>query len=455
MTHSGSQDLRQCLARYEAEHPSDVLTIDDQLSPDQDLTAIVFALEAKGRRPLMICRNVDALGVPVVTNTFASPERIARFLGATKPAEMHSTFVSRASQPLEPRYLDDGPILANVTTGSDIDLRRVPALHHFSGDRAPYITTGVIVAQDPDTGRGNCSYHRSMVQTPTQLATSLHSRGDLWRMVARAGERGEVLPVAMVIGAHPLFLMAAASHQPPDVDEREVAGGLFEEPMELVRTPKHGIGVPASAEIVIEGFIDPQQVSDEGPFGEFTGYSTHRSTRNLLTAENVMMRDDTMLLTVIGGHSPDHLNLGRVPHECQLAIELKERLPVVTDLHYPPSGVAFHGYVSVNTRLPGQGRQAALTLLALDQYLKLVIVVDEDVDVRNEAEVMRAVSTKVQADRDVFTIAGLPGILLDPSSSDETTARMGIDATAKADFEGESVVLDERAIARAREVLAG
>src|SRR5699024_3039825 len=118
-------------------------------------------------------------------------------------------------------------------------------LQHFASDQAPYITSGIIIAEDPDTNVGNMSYHRSMVHSRNELATSLHSRGDLWRILHKYAERVQVMPVAMVIGGHPLFMLAASARVGYNVDERTIAGGLFDAPLEVVATPDHGIEVPA------------------------------------------------------------------------------------------------------------------------------------------------------------------------------------------------------------------
>lgn len=235
---------------------------------------------------MLICSQVGALGVPVVTNLFASRIRIARMFGVTL-AQLHETFQTRANQPIAPRYLETGPVLDEISKGEAVDLALLPMLKHFDSDRGPYITNAVIIAQDPVTGIANMSYHRSMVLARQALATSLHSRGHLWRMLQAARERGEELPVAMVVGAHPLFMLAAAARLPFGSDERAVAGGLFGAPLELVKTPRYGIGVPACAEFVLEGAIDPTAYAEEGPFGEFSGYSSDRSTNNVLRVDTL------------------------------------------------------------------------------------------------------------------------------------------------------------------------
>ena len=199
-----------------------------------------------------------------MTNLFASRTRIARWLG-TELAELHEAYQQRARQARPMREVETGPVLDEVALGDDVDLTALPLITHFESDLGPYITNGIVVAEDPVTGVGNLSYHRAVVLSPTTLGTSLHSRGDLWRMLQDAADAATTLPVAMVLGAHPLFMLAASARVPYHVDEREIAGGLLGEGLEVVRTPVHGLRVPASAEYVLEGVIDPRQHAEEGP----------------------------------------------------------------------------------------------------------------------------------------------------------------------------------------------
>jgi UbiD family decarboxylase len=294
-----------------------------------------------------------------------------------------------------------------------------------------------------------------MIHSKNELATSLHSRGHLWRLLNMAKERGEPLPVTMVIGAHPLFMIAASARLAFGEDERDVAGGLMGEPLEVVRTPKYGIRVPAHAEFVLEGVIDGEAHVEEGPFGEFTGYSSDRSTNNLFRVETLIRRKDAMLVSVAGGNSAEHLNLGRVPREAEMVEKLKQRFPSVTAVHYPTSGTHFHAYVALNQMRPGEARQIMLGLLGWDPYLKTVIAVDADVDVTSDSQIMWALATHFQPHRDVLVIEGLPGNALDPSASGiGTTSRMGLDATRGPDFHGILARIDEAAFARAAAILA-
>jgi 2,5-furandicarboxylate decarboxylase 1 len=446
------QDFQSYLARYRAEHGEDVLVIGEPVSSDQDITAVVAALARDGRHPLTFFERVEGLSTPVATNVFASRERIARLFGVA-PEGLHQAYQARARNLLAPRVVASGPA-CDVVQQDGLDLRTLPLLKHFETDRAPYITNAILIAEHPDTGAGNMSYHRSMLHSSTEIATSLHSRGDLWRLLQLATERGQPLPVAMVIGAHPLFMLAGSARVPYGTDERQVAGGLLGAPLEVVRTPRHGIAVPASAEIVLEGVIDPGAKVEEGPFGEFTGYSSDRSTNNLLRVQAIMRRRAPILVDIVGGNSAEHLNLARIPREAEMVEKLKQRFPSVTALHYPNSGTHFHAYVALKQMRPGEARQVMLGLLGWDPYLKTVIAVDPDVDVTRDEEVLWALATHFQPHRDVLIVDGLPGSALDPSASGVgTTSRMGLDATRGADFHGVRAQICERAYKRAEAVL--
>jgi len=282
----------------------------------------------------------------------------------------------------------------------------------------------------------------------------LHSHGHLWRLLNMAKERGESMQLAMVIGAHPLFMIAASARLSFAKDERDVAGGLLGEPLKVIKTPKYGISVPAYAEIVLEGTIDAEDFAEEGPFGEFTGYSSHRSTNNLLKVETILHRNDAMLISVAGGNSAEHLNLGRIPREAEMVEKLKHRFPNVTKVHYPNSGTHFHAYVAINQSRSGEARQVMLGLLGWDAYLKTVIAVDADVDITDDSNVLWALAVHFQPHKDVIMIEGLPGSALDPSASESgNTSRMGLDATRATDFGGTLAKIDPEAMQNASVIL--
>src|SRR5437867_3434342 len=172
-TLSRNQDFRHFLERYRREHSEDVLVVEDSVSADQGVTALVKELWAHGRAPLVVCTNVQGLSCPVVTNMFASRERIARLLG-TDVEHLHSQFATASTRRIPSTTVDDGPVLEVRQRGNDIDLNQLPMLKHFAEDRCPYLTSAIVIAQNPRTGLGNASYHRAMVISETRLSTSLH-----------------------------------------------------------------------------------------------------------------------------------------------------------------------------------------------------------------------------------------------------------------------------------------
>ena len=446
------QDIRTFLASYRAAHGDDVLTIRDEVSADQEATALIWQLASRGRHPMLVLEQVKGLGVSVVTNIFGSRERIARMLGTTVGG-LHAAYQACSHKKVPPREVKSGPVM-QVVESKAIDLATLPMLRHFETDRGLYITNGVVIAEGVDGLGGNASYHRAMLHSKTELATSLHSRGHLWRLLEMAKAKGKPMAVAMVIGAHPLFMLAGSARLAFGEDERDVAGGLLGEPLAVVATPKHGIRVPAHAEYVLEGVIDPGAKAEEGPFGEFTGYSSNRSTNNVMRVETIMRRSSPMLVDVAGGNSTEHLNLGRVPREAEMVEKLRDRFPSVTAVHYPSSGTHFHAYVAVKQMRPGEARQIMVGLLGWDPYLKTVIAVDSDVDVTRDEEVLWALATHFQPHQDIVVIDGLPGNALDPSASGiGTTSRMGLDATRGPGFEGVRAKISDAAMARAADLL--
>ena len=454
---SDRQDLQRWFESYRRDHANDVLSIDCPISPNEDATALISELERTNRSPIVWCPNVIGLGVPLITNVFGSRERIARILDATPDESLHEAYQRQAARAMPTKRFEAGhpPVFDAVFADSDVSLQSFPMLTHFASDRGPYITNAVFVADDPESGVGNLSYHRSMVVARNVIATSLHSRGHLWRATRTAKARGTNLRVAIVIGAHPLFLLAASARVAPNVDERQIAGGLLGEPLLVAPTPNFGIEVPALAEFVLEGEINPDAHLEEGPFGEFSGYSSDRSTNTEVIVRTVLRRSSPVLLDIASGRAADHLNLGRVPREAEMAERLRQRFPDVRAIHYPSSGTHFHAYLSISPSMPGSARQAMLGLLGWDPYLKAVVAVDDDINITHDSEVLWAVATRFQADRDLFVIEGLPGSLLDPSAeASGSTSRMAIDATRGPGFKAEPAQVSTAAVARAKALIA-
>jgi len=260
--------------------------------------------------------------------------------------------------------------------------------------------------------------------------------------------------VAVVIGGHPAVMVAAAAKLGIDQDEYDLAGALLNQPLEVCRARTVDVDVPANAEIVIEGHILSGTHEPEGPFAEYTGYMTDRSTNNVLVVSAITMRKSPIFVDLIPGNSAEHLILGRASKEAWIFKRMKEALPFLIDFYYPSSGTHYHCYLRIDKTAEGQAKQAAELLIGLDHYVKLVIVVDKDINPADESQVMWAVATRMQADRDVDVISRVMCNPLDPSSHDGLSAKMIVDATLPLDSTAKKIWLPPEAEAYANQLLA-
>jgi len=446
-------DLQSFLERYGREFPGQVCHIYERVPRDYFVTAAALEGERLPEPPVLIFHNVEGADMPVVTSLFSSRARIAYAMGTT-PDQLHSHWSAISRALIPPNEVQEGVSQEVCLLGDEADARNLPVLAHFQQDAGRYITAGVIVAKDPDHGWGNLSFARLQLKGPRRFGVSLHSRGHLWDYHRRAEARGKPLEVAVVIGGHPAFAIGAASRVAIEVDEYDVVGALLGHPLRLVRCRTVDLCVPADAEIVLEGVIEPNLHEPEGPFGEYTGYSSGRSTNNVLTVRAITRRAKPYYLDVTPGHSRDHLYLGRVQKEAEVLRRLRETLPNVRALHYPISGTHYHCYLSIQKLRPGDARHAALLLLGLDPYIKLAIVVDDDIDVTNEAEVMWALATRMQPSKDTFIVGDLPCNVLDPSSENGLSSKLAIDATRPLGWEIERCTIPDDVRESARVMLA-
>jgi UbiD family decarboxylase len=274
-------------------------------------------------------------------------------------------------------------------------------------------------------------YHRFQVKGRDRMGVSLHSRRRMFEYQRRAEALKQPLPCAIVLGVHPLVSMGSLAYPPPDVGKFEIVGGLFGAPLEVAPCATMNLEVPAAAEIVIEGEILPGVREPEGPFGEFTGYFSRRSTEHVFVASAIAMRERPWFQSIGSGRAGDHITTLGLVREAEIHNAVSRVIPNVTGVHVPLSGTSsFTAYVAIKQSRPGEAKHVIPIVLGVDHYLKLVIVVDDDIDVFDEADVLWAVATRMQADRDLVTIAGSLGALLDPSADDRgITAKLGIDAT--------------------------
>lgn len=423
-------DLRSFIRQVSKETPDDLLIVKDALDPHFEPSAYIDELAKKGRHLVFIFEALKGAKLPVVSNVLGTRKRYALALGTTEDRIM-TEWLSRSQRAIPPKIVKEAPIKECVRKDIEVDLSDLPVLTHFQDDGGPYITSGIVIARDPDTGVRNASFHRCQVKDRDTLGISLHSRRHLWDYQRRAEFRAKNLEVAVMIGCHPLILFGTGLWKGPiDVDEYDVAGGFLGEPLEVVSCETVSLDVPAQSEIVLEGEILAGVREDEGPFGEFTGYSSHNSTRHVMKVKAITHRRDALFQDIVPGFSQEHNGMLAVPAEPRMLEVLQNVVPSVQEVSYPFSGACrFHCYVSMKKIAEGQPKTAIFSALAEDTSLKLVVVVDEDIDVHREEEVLWAMATRMQADQGVFIVPSCMGAMLDPSSKDGLTAKMGIDAT--------------------------
>ncbi|HYB20093.1 MAG TPA: UbiD family decarboxylase [Thermodesulfobacteriota bacterium] len=424
------QDWRTFIRFLEGKNPSEVLHVEERIDPSHEITAFMNELEKEGTAPVVIFDRVKGYSVPVVTNLSGSRKRLAMAFGVQERG-LWAEYFRRMKSLIREKVVKESPAREKVLTGKKVDILQFPILTHFQEDPAPYLTAGLILSADPDSGVTSLGYHRLMVKGKNRFGISLHSRRRLWDYQRRAEERGKNLPIVCVLGVHPLISLSSIGMIPLQVGKYEVAGGLLGEPLEVVQGINTPLTIPAYAEIVLEGEILGGVREPEGPFGEFTGYSSLRSTQNVFVAHTLYHRKDPFYQSICAGLSGEHNTLLALPREADLIQHLSRTVPGLRAVHVPLSGCGLlHAYISMKKTAEGQGKQAVLTALGLDHCLKLVVVVDDDVDVFNEAEVLWALSTRFQADQDLVMIPGTMGVILDPSATENgLTARMGMDAT--------------------------
>lgn len=437
-------DLHSFLDEIRREAPGLLLTIAAETPCDYTSTALTLELERRGQQPILFFNKVQGYDMPLVANLFASRAVLARSIGAAP-----ETFVAALGAKLDAltpaQVVDSGPVHEVVWTGADADLAKLPIPRHFIQDAGAYITAGMIAARDPDTGVGNLAYARLQVTGPRRMGVSLHSRQHTWDYLRRAELKGRDLEVAVVIGAHPAVMLTGAAKLGIGEDEYDLAGALLGGPLPICRGKTVAVMAPAHAEIVIEGRLLAGVHETEGPFGEYTGYVTGRSTHNVLEVSAITMRRDAIFVDIVPGNSAEHLSLGRVCKEAWVQKRMHEALPFFVDFHYPSSGTHFHCYVRIDKSAEGQAQQAAQLLVGLDHYVKLVVVVDSDIDPADEDAVMWALATRMQADRDTTILTHSMCNRLDPSSDDGLGAKLLIDATRPRGFDAEPVRLPDEA----------
>jgi len=438
---TGTLDLRQYLALLEADYPSDVIHVTEPVDPARfGVTAVLQWLEDRERFPLVIFdRPLNLHGevsqFPLVTNIYATRERCALALGLRTDqayAELGLEYARREERRVEPVVVPaaEAPVKHVARTGEEVDLRDFPVVRHHRMDAAPYVDMTVVM-RDPETGVYNQAFLRTQYKGPRKLGLHMSPQHS-WRIVAKNEAAGKPTPLAIVVSHHPAFHIGAMNVAAFGEDDYALAGSMAGAPLRLTASKTWGEDflVPADADIIIEGEVPPGVREVEAPFGEFSGTYGPQRVRWVIDVKAVTHRSDAIYQDVFVGHR-DNWVLGSFPKEGCIFNRVKAVVPTVKAVHLPASGTGrFHCYVSIDQKVDGEAKRAALVALTAVDAVKHVIVVDSDVNIYREDDVLWALATRVQADQDIDIIKNIKSTPLDPSlQHDVLGAKMIVDAT--------------------------
>ncbi len=386
--------------------------------------------------PCLLFENIQDYSIPVVGGVFATKQLSLQALGVSDYEAAVARYGYGIEHPINPVLVKNAPCQEVVIEGADIDIRQFPHPIYSEGDSGPFISSGVIITRDPDTGIQNAGIYRMEVKGSNILCLEAPNYQHVSIARLKAEGRGQPLEIAVAIGVDPIIYYASQAKVGYGVDEITIAGGIRGTPIEVVQGVSVDLHIPASAEIVIEGEFIPGKRMKEGPFGEFTGFQTNSREEPVVQVKAVTHRQNPIYQAVLTGRptTENHI-LKTFGHDCSLLHFLCSQFPEVTAATVPTAGgVQYLSVVAINQNQTGQARKVLLATLASPIRTKVAIIVDSDVDVFNLEEVMWAVSINTQADTDIIVIPGVAGSKIDPSSPKQgVVALLGIDATRSLD----------------------
>ena len=407
------KDMRDWIAQLE--EAGELYTVKRPVDPRTEMGALLYQSREKG---LFFQSLTGYPGWRVLGQAPANPRHAALAFDTTLP-QLIPKVADRMATTLPCQTVRTGPVKDIVKTGDEVNLLELPA--HVSGilDAGPFIASGLVVSRDPDTGRRNVAFHRLQIKGARRTGILLLPR-HTYANYRKYEAKGEPMPIAIFIGHHPLYYMAAAVTGPYGMDELEVAGSFLGEPVPLVRCETVDLEVPADAEIVLEGHVLPHLREDEGPFSEFHDYYVAGMGKNPVAEfQAVTRRADAIFKAVQNGSEVE----GCVFHKIPMAATIYRRLRNIGGFVDLKNVMILPGIFSVvvqlTQRLRGEAKQVLLGALA-SEYLhpKIAIAVDEDVDIFNPAEILWAISTRVDPATDITVIPEIRGHPMDPTAEE-------------------------------------
>jgi UbiD family decarboxylase len=389
--------------------------------------------------------QVKGFDMPLVLGVLGGSRAIYCLALECELKDLHKKWGDAERHPIAPVRVAKGPVQEKVFRGSDVNLLKLPIPTWTVGqDPAPYVTSGYVITNDPDTGIRNVGVYRIQLKGANKLGLFINYLQGGREHVEKNIKRGRPTPVAIVIGAEPVIGLVSVTRLPQDLDEFAVAGALRGAPVELVRCVTSDLEAPAAAEIVIEGMI-AAELEEEGPFGEYTGYMGPKSMSYKVDIQCVTHREKPIFQEFSSQMPPSESSCIRsIGRESALQKHLIEDLGLpVRDVHlFEAGGAAAYLVISIKKSHPAQPRTAMFGAWSFaPQFGKLTVVVDDDIDIRDPNLVNWALSFRMQPEKDAFIMSGTAAVQLDPSQAREdvlqqdptrrVSSKIGIDATRK------------------------
>jgi len=480
------KDLRDFIAQLEAQ--GELKRISQPIDPNLEMTEVCDrTLRSEG--PALLFENPTGSDIPVLANLFGTPQRVAmgmgadsvealreigKLLAALKEPEPPKGFKDALSKlpmykqvlNMAPKLVKNAPCQANVIEADDVDLAKLPIQTCWPGDAGPLITWALVVTKGPHKERQNMGIYRQQVigRNKVIMRWLAHRGGALDFRDWQQQHPGERFPVAVALGADPATILGAVTPVPDSLSEYAFAGLLRGSKTELVKCISNDLQVPASAEFVLEGYLEPGEMADEGPFGDHTGYYNEVDSFPVFTIERITHRDNPIYHSTYTGRPPDEpAVLGVALNEVFVPI-LQKQFPEIVDFYLPPEGCSYRmACVSIKKQYAGHAKRVMLgvwSFLRQFMYTKFVIVVDDDVNVRDWKDVIWAMTTRMDPARDTVMIENTPIDYLDFASPvSGLGSKVGFDATNKWSGEttrewGEPIVMDEAVKRRVDELWA-
>ncbi len=410
------KDLRTYLQN--AARAGELLCVDRDVDPATEAPALIR--KSIEREKIVLFRNVAGRSTRLVANTLGSRRWLEQVLGCS-PGEIVSHLRDRQSRTFAPKVVGSAPVKEVIM--QPVDLHALPILTVHEGDAGPYITGGIGIQVDPETGRQNAGYYSLQLKGPDRLGLRMLPSTQGYEIFQRRLRLGLRTEMAVAIGIHPVEMIATAAHTL--LDEFTLAGSIRGEPTELVRCEKIDINVPGWSEIVLEGTILADDMEPEGPIGDWLGYYPLVEARHVLKIEQVTCRRNPIFQAILPGSAEENLLLA-IPREVDILRAAKKAVPGVRN-------VSLHPFLPVcviqlTKNLEGEPMNAILAAFGEVPFIKICIAVDEDVDLHDARDVLWAIATRAKLDEDLDVIRNVIGFSRDPYH--RYRSKLAIDATA-------------------------